>query len=137
VPRGGGRGGGVSYLEPRQRLEVLARLPELIRSARDEAELYGHVARVLLDGTAHATTGAVVRLFRGGGSGETYVRVLAEASRRGPGDEFRPSRGLVARAVCERMQPVLHEWGEGPGGASDPAGAKGADRAVSPPPSHQ
>lgn len=95
------------FRNPDQRLEVLSRLPKLISSSADEAELFEGLVNMLLAGTPRATTAALVKLHK---EEQRRVEVLHWDRRRSLGGEFQPSQRLVGEAV-DRGQSVLHVWG--------------------------
>ncbi len=87
-----------------QRLDVLQRLPQVIRGAADERELLAGLADLLLAGIQRADVAAVV----------TPQTVLHWERRRGGGD-FVPSHRLVHEAIRVQKQTVLHVWAAAPG----------------------
>jgi adenylate cyclase len=103
------------YTDARERLDVLAALPAIIRDSPSDADLEARVDDVLLKGIPRAELTAVVRWSLHGASGEPVVEVrhfsrrsLLDADR-----EFRPSRRLVGDAVLRRRQSVMHLWQSG------------------------
>ncbi|MFO0796332.1 MAG: adenylate/guanylate cyclase domain-containing protein [Gemmataceae bacterium] len=99
----------VPFRDAPQRLDVLRRLPAVISSAADDADLSGQLVNLLLAGIPRADVIALVALpadaEAGGGPG-----VLHWEGRRFEGAEFRPSRRLVEEAVARQQRTVLHLW---------------------------
>lgn len=99
----------VRYSDADRRLEALANLPDLIRSATTEQELEQHVASVLLNGLPHAIVAAVVQLVAdpaAGGQETPIARTVID--RPGRAEQFRPARRLTRAALREKMQGVLY-----------------------------
>lgn len=96
------------FRNPDHRLEVLSRLPKLISSSTEDAELFEGLVNMLLAGIPRASTAALVRLRKE--NNKRRVESLHWDLRRGLGGEFRPSERLVCEAI-DRGQSVLHVWG--------------------------
>ena len=96
------------YVDPNERIEVLAALPTFIRSSPGEAELEARVADVLLRGVPRAEAAGVVRIGEDGS-----VKVRASACSRKDAREIRPSVRLVRAALVDRRQSVMHVWQAG------------------------
>jgi adenylate cyclase len=96
------------FRNPDYRLEVLSRLPKLISSSSDEAELFEGLVNMLLSGIRRASTAALVKLHTT--DGKRRVEALHWDRRRNLGDDFHPSQRLICEAV-DRGQSVLHVWG--------------------------
>ena len=91
--------------DPENRIEVLTHLPEVISGARDDNELYGRLANLLLKGVVHAEAVAIVTT-----SGTEEVQMLHWDRRHETAGPFRPSRRLVTEALERRQSSVLHIW---------------------------
>lgn len=87
-----------------KRIDVLARLGEVIRGSRVESDLYHHLTSLVLSGVPHAEAVAVVSLAERG-----RVEILHWDRRRETAGEFRPSAKLV-RDAADRRRSVLHVW---------------------------
>lgn len=96
-----------------KRIDVLARLGEVIRGSRVDSDLYHHLATLLLAGVPHAEAVAVVSLADSG-----RVEMLHWDRRRETAGEFRPSTKLVHDAAARRRS-VLHVWESAAGVSSD------------------
>lgn len=95
-----------------QRMEVLTRLPEVIRGASTDAELWLRLVNMLMAGIPRADAVAVVATDSRH-SAAPEIKVLHWDRRRaietGTRD-FQPSQRLIADAT-QRRQSVLHVWG--------------------------
>ena len=98
----------VRYRDADRRLDVLARVPELISSAQGDQELQQRLVNLLRAGIASADVAALVRLDR-----DNQLTVLQWDRRREAAGAFRPSSRLVTEAVVHRQQTVLHVWESG------------------------
>lgn len=96
------------YRDAQQRLEVLNRLPDLIRGAADDTDLFVRLLSLLWAGLPRATALALVAQQPGGGE-PPPVRVLHWDQRSGSPGGFQPSAALIARAVAQKSS-VLHLW---------------------------
>ena len=101
-----------------QRMEVLTRLPEVIRGASNDAELWVRLVNMLMAGIPRAAAVAVVATTSHATT-SPRIRVLHWDRRRAiesSTHDFQPSQRLIADAT-QRGQSVLHVWGSNP----DPA----------------
>jgi adenylate cyclase len=134
----------LKFRDAPHRLDVLSKLPDVIRSAANDPDLFARLVDMLLAGIARADAVAIVEVEtlhdpardsgvitatrrvvpREGepapGSPDPAVRVLHWDRRLAGEGPFEPSRKLVAEAVATRDQTVLHVW-------SDPATPPVAD----------
>ena len=108
----------VRFRNADQRIDVLSRLPEVIRGASNEQEMLVRLVNILLAGLPKASAVAVVAWSESiptpGGleqpaSKESSVRVLHWDRRLMSGDDFAPSQSLIRRAV-ETGESVVHVW---------------------------
>ncbi len=88
-----------------QRIEVLSRLPEIIKGATSEQEMLIRVVNVLLTGLPMADTVAIVGADPAGGG----PQVLQWDRRRTSGGEFHPSQRLIQQAL-DSDRSVVHVW---------------------------
>ena len=95
------------YRNADQRIEVLARLPDVIARAATEDELFVQLVNMLLVGLPRADAVALVAVDGQGDDAE--VEVLHWDRRRADLGAFQPSERLVRKAVNSR-QSVLHTW---------------------------
>jgi adenylate cyclase len=109
---------GLAFRDAPHRLDVLSRLPDVISSATDDADLFGRLADMLLAGIRRADAVAVVAMP----PAEQRMEVLHWDRRLSGEGDFTPSRRLVAASLVEQNQTVLHVWG-----ASPQEAAPGAD----------
>jgi adenylate cyclase len=98
----------VRFRNTDQRITVLSRLPEMIKGATDESELFVRLVNVLLTGIARANVAAVVAL-RGEGAGNSSIEVKHWDRRMLSGEEFSPSEKLIRQSI-ETHQSVVHVW---------------------------
>jgi adenylate cyclase len=103
---------GIPFRDAPHRIDVLNRLPSVISSASDEAELVIQLVNMLLAGIPHAD---VIGLVCVDGPEEAApVRVLhSDHRQRLRQDGFQPSKRL-ARAAIQQQHTVLHVWGNAP-----------------------
>ena len=95
-----------------QRLEVLSELPNVIRGAVDERDLFSRLVLLLLEGLPRAEAAAIVRRSETEAGG---FEVCHWDRRREAVGEFRPSRRLILDAVERRHHSVRTFWGHGGG----------------------
>ena len=100
---------GLAFRDAPHRLDVLSKLPDVISSATDDADLFSRLVDMLLAGVRRADAVAVVALPPGAG-----MAVLHWDRRRAGEGRFEPSKRLVAAAVTDQKQTVLHVWGAAP-----------------------
>lgn len=91
------------------KLDVLARLPNVIAGATSDTDLFVRIVDMVLTGIARADVVALIEM-PAECSAETPAGVLHWDWRRAGGGEFRPSQRLIAEAVGRRQQSVLQVW---------------------------
>lgn len=107
----------VRYTDAADRIEVLAKLPGMIRFSPSEEEFHRQAAAVLLAGIPRADAAAVVWMDPRGSGDASEIQVRAFASRDNrAAAAFQPSRRLVQHALRKVRQPVMHRWVTGHGG---------------------
>ncbi|MCA9100882.1 MAG: adenylate/guanylate cyclase domain-containing protein, partial [Planctomycetales bacterium] len=97
----------IRYRNADQRIEVLARLPDVIARAGTEEELLVQLVNMLLVGLPRADAAALVAMD--GDSDNAPLKVLHGDRRRADLGPFQPSERLVRQAIRTR-QSVLHTW---------------------------
>ncbi|MBS0208420.1 MAG: adenylate/guanylate cyclase domain-containing protein [Planctomycetes bacterium] len=102
---------GLRFYNADQRIEVLARLPELISGALSEEEFLPRLAMMLMAGIPRASMVALVQWQHH--DGDDRVHVLHWERRLGFSGDFRPSHKLVTAAVGHGHS-VLHIWNAAP-----------------------
>ncbi len=99
-----------SFRDAGRRIEVLARMPELIAGSGGEEELLVRVSSVLLQGIVDATAVAVVRVDpQLIDTDKADVAILQYDDRVSENTGPRPSATLVRQAI-NRNESVLHLW---------------------------
>jgi adenylate cyclase len=100
-----------AFRDAGRRIDVLARLPELIAGSGNEEELLVRVSSVLLQGIPDATAVAVVRGLGGENAKEDDldVTILQYDNRAAGADGPRPSARLVRQSIS-RGESLLHLW---------------------------
>ncbi len=102
------------YRDPDQRIEVLATLPDVLRSATSDEELFSRLVLLLFAAIPAADAAAIVRVF----GVDHRVEVFFWDNRTATTSEFKPSKRLIVDAVEHRRQSVRSLWGgvseEGP-----------------------
>ncbi len=101
---------GLAFRDAPHRLDVLNRLPDVISSATDDADLFGRLTDMLLAGIRRADAVAMVAMP----PTEQRMDVLHWDRRLSGEGDFTPSRRLVAASLAEQNQTVLHVWGTQP-----------------------
>jgi adenylate cyclase len=94
------------YRDADERIQVLATLPDVIRSAASDEELFSRLVLLLFAAIPSAHAAAIVRVKDG-----RDVEVFYWDSRSATAAEFKPSRRLIVDAVVHRRQSVRSLWG--------------------------
>jgi len=118
----------LKFRDAPHRLDVLSKLPGVISSASNDADLFARIGDMLLAGVPRADAVALVEAEDGpvevcgpeGSKPEPAIRLLHWDRRLTGEGSFDPSRRLVVEAVT-KQQTILHVWsaheppsGEGP-----------------------
>ena len=90
------------YRDADERIELLATLPDVIRRASNDEELFARLVLLLFEGIAAADAAAIVRVV----GDEKKIQVFYWDSRRATTSELKPSRKLILDAVADRHQSV-------------------------------
>jgi adenylate cyclase len=98
------------YRDPDQRIEVLATLPDVLRSAASDEELFSRLVLLLFAAIPEADAAAIVRVF----GKDHRVEVFYWDSRTATTAEFKPSKRLIVDAVEHRRQSVRSLWSGAP-----------------------
>ena len=104
----------VRYRNADKRVEVLSRLPDLIRSATTDAELFTSIVNVLIRGVPRSNAVAVVKVM--GEGADSPVVVLHWDCRGRVQSNFRPSEKLIRQSL-EKDETTIHIWNESSGTA--------------------
>src|SRR5262249_15108324 len=120
-----------------ERIELLGRLPELIKNAASDSELFVRLINLLLAGVPRADAAALVAVEEAsareagpsaGSQSEAgplpttsqrqvgqnqHIQLLHWDGRRLAGANFHPSQRLIQQALVQR-ETVLHTWAENP-----------------------
>src|SRR5262249_53541791 len=117
----------VSFRNAQERIELLSRLPEVIKNAATDSELFVRLVNLLLAGVPRADAAALVAFDTSDStltnSGfippravtsvdeqqTSSVRLLHWDGRRLAGATFQPSQRLIQQALARR-ETVLHTW---------------------------
>jgi hypothetical protein len=100
------------YRDPDQRIEVLATLPDVLRSAASDEELFSRLVLLLFAAIPDADAAAIVRVF----GKDHRVEVFYWDSRTATTSAFKPSKRLIVDAVENRRQSVRSLWSPVRGG---------------------
>jgi adenylate cyclase len=108
----------LKFRDAPHRLDVLSKLPEVISSAANDADLFARLGDMLLAGVPRADAVALVEVEMGsvevcgpeGSRPEAAIRLLHSDRRRAGEGAFQPSRKLVVEAIANRSQTILHVW---------------------------
>ena len=101
----------VEYRNADQRIVVLGRLPDIIRGASSDNELFIRLVNVLLSGIPRASAAALVDVNTRSENSQPVV--LYWDRRLLTGEEFQPSEKLI-RQAAEQGESVAHSWRGGP-----------------------
>ncbi len=107
----------LAFRDAPHRLDVLSRLPDVISSATDDADLLRRLVDMLLAGIRRADAVAIVSLPAGADAAHERLKLLHWDRRLSGEGDFEPSKRLVTAAVVEQKQTVLHVWGATPSGS--------------------
>jgi adenylate cyclase len=108
----------LKFRDAPHRLDVLSKLPEVISSATNDADLFARLGDMLLAGVPRADAVALVEVEMGavevhgpeGSQPEPAIRILHWDRRRTGEGGFEPSRRLVTEAIANQAQTILHVW---------------------------
>jgi adenylate cyclase len=102
------------YVDADERLQVLATLPDVIRGAATDDELFSRLVLMVFAGISSARAAAIVHVADG-----PTVEVLHWDTRVATDTEFHPSRRLILEAVSQRGESVSSVWTDPTGAAAD------------------
>ena len=94
----------VRFRDADRRIDVLARLPEVIRGSNVDSEFHVRLATLLLAGIRGAEAVAIVEENVDGSAASMHWERRTETA-----GDFRPSSRLIAEAIGQRRS-VLHVW---------------------------
>ncbi|HEY2908620.1 MAG TPA: adenylate/guanylate cyclase domain-containing protein [Gemmataceae bacterium] len=117
----------LKFRDAPHRLDVLSKLPDVISSAANDADLFARLGDMLLAGVPRADAVALVEVEMGaiethgpaGTAPEPAIRLLHWDRRRSGEGAFEPSRRLVIEAVANQAQTILHVWSSPDAPAAD------------------
>jgi adenylate cyclase len=112
----------IRYADADERLQVVATLPDVIRGAATDQELYSRLVLMVFAAISSARAAAIVRVVEG-----SVVEVLHWDTRMATGVEFQPSRRLILEAIERRRESVSSVWVDRPGVAADYTVAEALD----------
>jgi adenylate cyclase len=95
------------YRDADERIEVLSRLPDVIRRASNDEELFARLTLLIFEAIPGADAAAIVRVV----GDDKKIDVSYWDSRKATTRELKPSRKLILDAVDERHQSVRSLWG--------------------------
>ena len=108
----------IRFRNAEQRLEALARMPEVISGAGSDSELFVRLANLLLAGIRRAEAVAIVAIDHREDQ-SSPIRILHWDRRLAVGGAFEPSQRLILEAL-RRQHSVLHVWGGSTAAAGGP-----------------
>jgi adenylate cyclase len=108
----------LKFRDAPHRLDVLSKLPEVISSASNDADLFARLGDMLLAGVPRADAVAVLEVEMGsveafgpdGSRPEPAIRILHWERRLSGEGGFEPSRKLVLESIANQAQTILHVW---------------------------
>jgi adenylate cyclase len=95
------------YRDADERIELLSTLPDVIRRASNDEELFARLVLLLFQGIPSADAAAIV----GVGDDDETIDVFYWDTRKASSTELKPSRKLIVDAVVNRRQSVRSLWG--------------------------
>ncbi|HSF17840.1 MAG TPA: adenylate/guanylate cyclase domain-containing protein [Vicinamibacteria bacterium] len=98
------------YRDADDRIAVLASIPEVLRRASSDEDLFSRLVLLLLEGIAAAQAVGIVRVVP-----DTEAIEIFHWDTRKAGPELKPSQRLILEAIKDRRQSVRSIWG----GAAD------------------
>jgi adenylate cyclase len=101
------------YRDADQRLEVLSNLPDVLRGAASDEDLFSRLVVLLLEGIPTADAVAIVRVAEGRKEGDHHVEIYHWDSRDATTTTFTPSRRLILDAIEYRQQSIRSIWSAG------------------------
>jgi adenylate cyclase len=113
----------VAFRNANQRIELLSRLPEVIKNASTDNELFVRLVNLLLSGVPQADAAALVAVEPNGAvskpnileppaepiASSVQTRILHWDRRRLAGANFQPSQRLIQQSLA-KGETVLHTW---------------------------
>jgi adenylate cyclase len=108
----------LKFRDAPHRLDVLSKLPGVISSASNDADLFARLGDMLLAGVPRADAVALVEVEMGsvevcgpeGTMPEPAIRLLHWDRRLTGEGAFAPSRRLVIESIGKQQQTILHVW---------------------------
>ncbi len=97
----------IAFRHANERIEILSRLPDVIKGAASDNELYVRLINLVLSGVPRADAAALV--VADGGAANVPARVLHWDRRWLAAGDFQPSQRLINQAVARR-ESVMHTW---------------------------
>ncbi len=107
------------YRDADQRLEVLSNLPDVLRGAANDEDLFSRLVVLLLEGIPAADAVAIVRVDQSETKGNHDVEIYHWDSRDATTTSFSPSRRLILDAIEHRHHSVRNIWSAGSGETID------------------
>lgn len=99
----------IAFSEPARQLELITRVPELIRSSRTDEDLAVKLVSLLLEAFPRAEVAAVVRFDDLAKVANGQPAMMRWDSRKDRFDRFVPSRRLMEKALVDGKS-VVHLW---------------------------
>lgn len=107
------------YRDPDKRIKVLGQLPDIIRTANSDDEMFVQLVNVLLSGIERAAAIAIVSVGSPSSEAEQSIKNPSSTSqpvevfhwdrRRMVSSDFQPSESLIRQAISTE-QSILHIW---------------------------
>jgi len=101
------------YRDADERIEVLANLPDVLRGAANDEDLFTRLVLLLLEGIPAADAVAIVRVVQTEHEPEPVVEIGHWDSRDASTTSFQPSRRLILDAIVHRRHSVRSIWHAG------------------------
>ncbi len=101
------------YRDADERLEVLSHLPNVLRSAANDEELFSRLTLLLMEGIPEADAVAIVRVVKSDEEREPAVEICHWDSHDASTTSFQPSRRLILDAIDNRRHSVRSIWSAG------------------------
>jgi adenylate cyclase len=103
------------YRDADQRIEVLSNLPDVLRGAANDEDLFSRLVLLLLEAIPAADAVAIVRVVKVEHEHDPAVEICHWDSRDASTTSFQPSRRLILDAIENRRHSVRNIWSAGGG----------------------
>jgi len=126
----------IAFVDPARQMRLIARLPELIRTSRNDEDFAMGLASLLLEALPRADVAAVVRYDGLDDAASKQPTMMRWNRRAQTADPFIPNRRLIAKALVRRNS-LLHIWGNASSASGPDAQLSGVEWGICTPIAHE